>query len=393
MAADPDTNSGIQRRLPKLRLALGAGGLLCIAALLTLPNFAPWLSRIEYWTADWRTAFLSYRAPSQHQRIAIVAINDSTLKDYNSSPIDRGLLASIVKAIDGAGARAIGIDVFFLKKTEPEKDAALAAAVHDAKARIILGAIDERGALEPFQREFQTSFLAEMSRPIGYLNLRHESDDVVRYTASPAKGSVYQKSFARLLLETSGAASIDDAGKPIAWRLQPKDGLESFLKIPAQDLLSGAAGPQTAAAAPLKDRIVLLGGDFPLRDRHRVPLTVRGGEPLTGVTIHAHILAGLLEPSRAVSELKPVAVQIVLALVALAGFGLGWAMWRSTAVNFLGWGFASAVLVGIDAFCFVELRLLLPFTLALVAWVAGLTAGRSLHFVAAHVLLTGGSTT
>lgn len=391
MAADTASTSRAQRGLPKLRLALGLGGLLCIAALLTLPSFAPWLSRIEYWTADWRTAFLSERAPSQHPRIAIVAINDSTLKDYASSPIDRGLLARIITAIDAAGAKAIGIDVFFLKKTEAEKDAALVAAIRSARASIVLGAIDERSTLEPFQREFQTSFLKQMDRPTGYLNLRHESDDVVRYTASPGQGSAYPTSFARLLLEAGGATSRDDAGKPIAWLLQPSDGSETFLKIPAQDLLGGAAGT-APATAPLKDRIVLLGGDFPLRDRHRVPLTVRHGEPMTGVTIHAHILAGLLDPGRAVSELKPVTVQIVLALVAMAGFMLGWVLWASTAVNFLGWSFASAVLVGIDAFCFVELRLLLPFTLALVAWVAGVAAGRSLHFVAAHVLPTGRTT-
>lgn len=381
MAADTVSTNGTMRGLPKLRLLLGMGGLLCVAALLALPSFAPWLSRAEYWTADWRTAYLSYRAPIQHPRIAIAAINDSTLKDYSSSPIDRGLLAKVITAIDAAGAKAIGIDVFFLKKTEPEKDAALVAAIRNAKARIVLGAIDERGALEPFQREFQTAFLNGTGRQVGYLNLRHEADDVVRYTASPAPGSVYPKSFARLLLEASDAPSIDDAGKPIAWRLPPGDGSETFLKIPAQDLLAGAAG-----ADRLKDRLVLLGGDFPLRDRHRAPLSVRGGEPMSGVTIHAHILAGLLDPSKLVSELPPRVVQVVLTLVASIGFMIGWAMWRTSAVNFLGWSFASAVLVGVDAFCFVELNLLLPFTLSLVAWVAGLTAGRSLHFVAEYLL-------
>jgi hypothetical protein len=128
MAADTAPTRPEHRGLPKLRLLLGLGGLLCIVALLTLPSFAPWLSRAEYWTADWRTAYLSYRAPTQNPRIAIVAINDSTLKDYSSSPIDRGLLAKVITAIDTAGAKAIGIDVFFLKKTEPAKDAALASS-------------------------------------------------------------------------------------------------------------------------------------------------------------------------------------------------------------------------------------------------------------------------
>jgi adenylate cyclase len=384
MAADTASTTGARRRLPKLRLAWGVAGLLCIAALLTLPSFAPWLSRVDYWTADWRTAYLSHSLASQHPRIAIVAINDNTLKDYASSPIDRGLLARIVKAIDAAGARAIGIDVFYLKKTDADKDAALVAAVRGAKVPVVLGALDERGVLEPFQRAFQTAFLKQMGRLVGYLNVRHERDDVVRYTASPAPDTSFPGSFARLLVEAAGAAPPDDAGKPIPWLLKPKDGADTFLKMPAQDLLGEGGADASAAAARLKDRIVLLGGDFPLRDRHRVPLTVRDGEPMPGVAIHAQIIAGLLEPARSISELKPAAAQVLLALVAAVGFLLGWLMWRSTAINFLGWSFASAVLVGIDAFCFVELRLLLPFTLVLVAWVAGLTAGRSLHFVVAR---------
>lgn len=374
------------RRLPLFRLAWGLAALAAIAALLTVPSFAPWLSRVDYWTADWRTAYLSHTAATAHPRVVLVTIDDDTLRDYTSSPIDRGLLARIVKAIDAAGAKAIGIDVFFLKKTEPEKDAALTAAVKDAKTSVVLGAIDERGDLQPFQREFQTSFLAGMGRPVGYLNLRHERDDVVRYTASPYPGSVLPKSFARLLAEAGGAVAPDDSGKPIAWLMQPRDGAPAFVKVPAQDLLGGK---RDEAAKALAGKIVLLGGDFPLRDRHRVPLTVRDGAMMTGVTVHANIVAGLLEPARAVSELQPGIVRGLLGLVAFAGFWLGWAMWRSTMVNMLGWSFASAVLVGIDAALFMQMRLLLPFTLMLVAWVAGIAAGRSWHMVFDHLTTRG----
>lgn len=382
MPVETSREKGLQRHLPLLRLGTGVGALLAIAALLAVPSFAPWLNRLDYWTADWRTAYLSREASATSPHVAVVTINDETLKDYASSPIDRGLLARIVKAIDAAGANAIGIDVFFLKATEPEKDRALAEAVQTAKAKVVLGAIDERGELQPFQRQFQSSYLAEMRRPVGYLNLRHERDDTVRYTASPAPKSAYPKSFARLLAETTGATSVDDAGKPIAWLLPPKSGAPLFEKILAQDLLAPDSAARNAWADKLRGRIVLLGGDFPLRDRHRVPLTVRDDETMAGVLIHAQIIAGLIEPQRAVRELGPLATQILLGVVAVGGFALGWLLWQSAVVSFIGWSTASAVLVAIDAFCFVGLQLLLPFTLACVAWVAGLTAGRSLHFAA-----------
>ena len=76
MDVDAEIQGKLQRQLPRLRLAVGVGGLLCIIALLTLPSFAPWLTRVDYWTADWRTAFLSRSDASQHAQIAVVVIND-----------------------------------------------------------------------------------------------------------------------------------------------------------------------------------------------------------------------------------------------------------------------------------------------------------------------------
>jgi adenylate cyclase len=387
-----DDSTKIRRPLPVWHLAIGIGGVIAILALLALPSFAPWLTRLDYWTADWRTAYLSRSESTQNHQVALVVINDDTLKNYTSSPIDRGLLASIIKAVDAAGAVVIGIDIFFLKATEADKDAGLVEAVRNARASIVLGAIDERGELLPFQRQFQSAFIDEMRRPAGYLNLRHERDDVVRYTASPDENSVYPKSFARLMAEAGGATSVDDSGKPISWLLKPKDGKETFLKIPAQDLISATGALPPAADGPFKSRIVLIGGDFPLRDRHRVPLTVADSQPIAGVAIHAHVVAGLLSPSRAVSELRPASVRLLLAFVALCGFLLGWALWQNAIISFLGWTFASAVLVAIDAFVFVQLQTLLPFTLLLVAWVAGLTAGRALHFASEEFFSGRGST-
>jgi len=352
---------------------VGAVGL--VAAVLFIPSLAPWLLRFEHWTADWRTAYLSPRAPAQNGQIALVTINDDTLKDYASSPIDRGLLAQIVDAIDAQKPAAIGIDIFFLKKTDPGKDDALVAALRRAQAPVVLGAIDERGELKDFQRAFQSAFLEQTGRPAGYLNLRHERDDVVRYAASPMPGGTYAKSFARFLAETVDPNAGSDAGRPIAWRRQPSSGADTFLKIPAQDVLSQSGDGDQA----LRGRLVIVGGDFPLRDRHRIPLSVLDGQTVPGVVIHAHILAGLLDGSRTLRELAPIPAQLVLAGVALLGFGLGWLLWRSPIVGFLGSGFATALLIAADVACFTQYGLLLPFTLALVAWVAGLTAGRFLR--------------
>lgn len=363
------------RQIRLLRIAIGSAALMLIAALLWLPSFAPYLLRFEHWTADWRTAYLADVPDATSKRVALVLIDDATLREYPSSPIDRDLLARLVKAIDTAGATGIGIDVYFLKHTDAAKDAALIEAVRTARARVVLGAIDERGQLQPFQREFQKEFLAKAGRPIGYLNLHHDRDDVVRFTSAPAADGAYPKSFALQLAETASEPSAADGGQPISWLAKPADGTPTFASVTAHELLA-----DPARGAVLKDRIVLIGGDFPNRDRHRIPLTVRDSETPAGVFIHAQIIQGLLEPRRAIAELGPVAVRGVLVLVAIAGFVIGWSLWRSSIVHSLGAGFATALLLAVDAFFFKMLHVLLPFTLALVAWVAGLTAGRSLRF-------------
>jgi adenylate cyclase len=345
-----------------------------LVALLFVPAFAPWVLRFEHWTADWRTAYLSERPATQHPRVALVVINDETLREYPSSPVDRGLLSRIVSAIDTAGARAIGLDILFLKKTEDAKDQALAETLRTAKAQVVLGAVDESWTLEPFQRQFQTSFLDAAGRSVGYLNLKHERDDVVRYAAPPYPGSTYAKSFARLLAAADGPDQPDD-GRAIPWLLPPADGSTNFLTIPAQDLL--AAGPQVRSQ--LKDRIVIIGGYFPLRDQTRTPLSLATKTTMPGVAVHAQIVAGLLEPRRAISELGPMATNALMMVLGIAGFLLGWMLWQSAIVDLIGWSFATAVLVAIDALLFMQARILLPFTLALLAWFLGVTAGRSLR--------------
>ena len=369
--------------IAKLRLVTGVAAIALLCALLFVPSFAPYLLRFEHWTADWRTALLADRAAGQNRAIGLVLINDDTLKDFASSPIDRGLLARIVQSIDQRGAKAIGIDVLFLKKTDPAKDQALLDAIAGAHAAIILGVLDERGDLQPFQREFQKDYIEKAGRrPAGYLNLHHDRDDVVRFTAGPTPALEHNKSFARLLAEAGGAAVLDDAGRPIPWLARPLDGSETFLAFTAQELMA-----DPAKGASLKDRLVLVGGDFPLRDRHRVPLSARDGQLLPGVAIHAQIVAAMLDPKRAIAELDPVVARSILIAIALAGFAVGWRLWRSSIIHSLGAGFATAVLLGIDAFCYKELRLLLPFTLVLVAWMAGLTAGMSLRFVVPDLIM------
>ncbi|MBA4026495.1 MAG: hypothetical protein C0482_29495 [Gordonia sp.] len=231
--------------------------------------------------------------------------------------------------------------------------------------------------------QFQKLFLDKIGRPVGYLNLRHQRDDVVRYRASPHPGSDYPLSFARRLAETVGR-DAQDSERPIAWLLPPDNGSPAFYMVPAQDIVPGehSTTPESAAraSAPLKGKIVLIGGDFPERDKHRTPLSSWTSESMAGVLIHANMLADLLEPKRSIAELPPSVARNLVGVIAVVSCLIGWLMWQSSIVQYIGYTAATVVLVAVDAFVYKEFRLLLPITLILAAWFLGVTGGRAARF-------------
>lgn len=362
-------------RLPAISVLLAALALAIIAAVLIAPAAMPTLMRFEHSMADWRTTFFSYRPGRQHPQIAIVTIDDETLAPFRyRTPIDRELLASLVRAVDAAGASAIGLDVFFIRPTEPEKDAALKAAIREARAPVVMGAFDERGEFPAQGLAFQAGFIADAGRSAGYLNLRYERDGVVRYRALPAPGSAYRASFSLLLARTEDPAA-SFGNERIAWTLKPRDADGPFLRVRAQDLLN----PQKSLGGDLKGRIVIIGGWFPYTDRHRTPFSAWSNEMMAGAEVHAHALAELLDKRRVV-ELTPERGRLMLAAVAAIGGVLGW-RYRHRRFDFLGWSIASSLLIAIDALVFSQFGVILPFILIMLAWFAGVMGGHHIGHI------------
>jgi hypothetical protein len=74
----------------------------------------------------------------------------------------------------------------------------------------------------------------------------------------------------------------------------------------------------------------------------------------------------------------------LLIVVGIAGLLLGWMLGERRA-SLLNLGLATAVLVAIDALCYLGFRLVLPFTLILFVWFIGALAGRHLRILARWV--------
>ncbi len=379
------TNTGekITRRRALFPRPFLLGGVFALLSTLllaeALPRYAPGLLRFDHTMGDVRIANLSDRLPSQHPRVAIVRINDETLKDYKvRQPIDRALLARLVEAIDEAGAKAIGIDLLFTQVIPPDNEGALLEALRRAKARIVLAAADERIGLSKAQADRQADFIAKAGRPAGYINLATERDWVVRFRAGPGPQKSYPKSFAALLAESANTPA-NEAYKRIPWLLDPHDSSDVFLTVPAEILLRN---PDDAAArlarAGLKDKIVIVGGWFPDIDRHLTPLSVPVGELQPGALIHANMLAGLVD-SRHVAQLETnsLAVRLELLAIAALAFLVGWRT-RNKPQGLLLGSAATVAIIVVDTFVFWHWRIILPFVLALIAWFLGEFAG---HYI------------
>jgi adenylate cyclase len=386
---------GSPRSFPKFALLMCVGSLLAACALLYAPLRAEFL-KIEPWTADWRTMLLSDRTNGGHAGLAVVLINQETLAGYPyHSPTPRNLLASLVTAVEAAEPAAIGIDIYFMRPTEPENDQAFVRAINEVRARearadkIILAAVNESARqFGESERQFQRQFLARAGAPVGFLNLRHEQDDVVRYTSPPTAGTEFPKSFA-FLLARAALGSTAEAKPPgstrIAWLLREDYSPESFPVVFAHDLLPAAGDAKVAAArAQLKGKAVLIGNDRPYIDRHRTPFSARSGDEMLGVMVHAHVTAQLLD-GRSYSELDEAWARVLI--VSLAGFGLllGWIFWEQR-LDLTGRSVATLALVAIDALIYAQLRIILPFTLALAAWLIGVTCGHHLRSIVSWAL-------
>ena len=284
-------------------------------------QLVPMLRMMENWVADFRIASLAPAEP-QHPEIVIVTISEDTLQRFPyRSPIDRGFLADLLLALEGKGVRGIFLDMLFDQPTEPQKDAALKKRLATMKIPVVVSyGIDPSGAvLNKRQTAFLEDFLPPEQR--GFANLVKDSlDGTVRwiYPGQMLANGVFLKGAAGALLAKLG---IDTPSQQIAisWRAAPDRKTPPFRTFPSHlaPLLPGAW---------FKDKIVLVGVELSLSDRHRTPFSLlfRSGQEkkrqgTAGIVIHAHILAQLLDKRLPPDLAHPFPILLVLAA---AGFGL-----------------------------------------------------------------------
>jgi len=271
------------------RLAIGA--VLVGTILLTWAGFRylPFLILVENFVADLRIATLTPSQP-QHPDIVVLTVTEDTLALFPyRSPLDRDILAVTIAKLNAAGARHIGFDILFDQATEPEKDKVLFTAMTNSKVPISVSWVALQDGLTEKQAKYLEDLPANVTRALP--NLKSDpADGTVRWIfPGGERGGKWVPGLAYALTgRDSGPATT---APRLIYRQPPNEKTPTFKSFPIH-------AARLLPAPWFKGKIVLIGADLPLTDRHRTPLIAGLGETagtIPGVIIHAHGVAQLLD--------------------------------------------------------------------------------------------------
>ena len=320
--------------------------LILLAALV--PPFISWkapvldsLERLAYDSYTYALAPEVERDPD----IVLLLYDDPTARDSGkTSPIDRNIIANAIEAADGAGAKSIGVDFFFIQPTEDQQRLTDVLANVSTPVAMLYAdpardggnfwTASTAGDAVPYQDEFwrraASDGLVRSSPMIG-----DDDDNISRNW--PTRDGNEPGTRAQIPMSAAMAGmTLEDFGYSgsIAFTrfIQdpvPPDADPATIPPPRSEAagmfveysLSGFRDPASAQGlAPLlAGKHVLIGLGIFNADRFATPITrMEGEQEIPGVAVHAHMLRQALDGN------FPSALPLwAVALVAMAFIGAG----------------------------------------------------------------------
>ncbi len=301
--------------MSRFRTLIAALGLFALATGLSwlLMEKLSVLGIMERWISDVRIASLAPPQP-QHPDIIVVTITEETLQRFPyRSPLDRKFLADLLQNLADKKVRGVLLDMLLDQPTEPEKDDLLKRVIAEYEIPLAVSYVDSRNLLTADQLAYVNSYVPK--ERLGLANLRKDPlDDTVRhiFPGKVGEDGSFTPGVVRLLAAKLGIQpSANDI--EIAWRGSPVDAeaSEPFKVFPAH--MVSFLPPSWFA-----NKIVLIGSDLSLRDRHRTPFSVIAHKQeglaqfgMPGIFIFAHSLDQLLSGRQSPS---PTSTHIIMIL-------------------------------------------------------------------------------
>ena len=245
-------------------------------------------------------------------RLVVVDINEVALKDIGPWPWSRQRIADLTELLIGPyGARAVGLDIVFPAKADPEGDARMAslathaplalAQIFDYEQRevpiqdgTLAGGLKTQKPIEDYGGLTVRGYIANHAglsdaRCVGNIGYQPDADGILRKIPALTR---YQDrtytSLASALLTCVNPHILTPAGNTRGlWRVPYSRAMSSYTVISASDILR-----ETAPREMIQGRYVLVGSSsLGLGDRVSTPLTALSA----GVMVHAASLSGLLD--------------------------------------------------------------------------------------------------
>ena len=293
-------------------------GAIAVAAALASAAAGRWLGVVsvaENWSRDVRVATLT-PAESQSRQIAVVTISEQTLAAFPyRSPLDRGFLSRLLRTLEAKGARLVAVDILLDQASEPAKDRELAQTLHSLSIPVVMAYADAGDGLTDRQAAFMASYLQGVPTgvPMIVVDAMDGTARAIKLRRAHAGGS--QPGFVTAIAAALGMPVPQSDTLVLRFRGAPDANTPPFPVYPAESV-------ELLPDAWLAGRIVLVGADLSLADRHRTPFSVLGAAQtgdMPGVMLLAHGLAQILD-GRAGAQ-SP-AWQSILAIVVLALLGV-----------------------------------------------------------------------
>ncbi len=338
-----------------------------VAARLYLP-----LVRVaENWVSDLRVATLSPAEP-QNDDIVVVTITEQTLRALPyRTPIDRSFLKSVVDDLEKKQVRAIAIDLLFDLPTEPDKDTSLFDTLQGLETPVVVASAGVEDGLDQVQVEYLHNSLAGVQNGLAAV-IKSTADNVVRDVVLRRRLEGEETmGLVAALASKLGIVLPDQDSLGIRFWYGPDRDTPPFRVFEAQVV-------KLLPAEWFAGKIVLIGVELDLEDRHETPLTsVSGTGNLTpGVIIHAYALAQLLDGTQ-VHRLTIFQEMLFVLFICLLGAGLfasGWSVLLNVAI---GCGLLVAIwaagFAGFTRFGFLAPIVLPSFGLVASAGIQGIT--------------------
>jgi adenylate cyclase len=290
-------------------------------SLFLVDNFSV-LTRLDQFVQDWEVASVFARHEAQDSRIVIVAVDEATLANFHyRSPVDREFLSILIQQLAAHHPAAIASDFLLDQPTEPAKDLAIAKTLRDTKVPLVISYISSHEIVTPEQKAFEDAMVPLGLRALA--NLPTDQFDTARYVFAGGKvDGHYIPGVARALAARVGVQTPAEQ-VPIIWHGRPNATDTDADPKPFKQISATVAGFMPDSW--YRDKIVLIGSDVTLVDRHRTPFAViYSGDKgqLPGIVIQAHALSQLL--SHKVSPLAGWQLNFAVTLaLALLGAALG----------------------------------------------------------------------